>query len=294
MLMSQPKKTPRYRKLHAGSVLEIQLAKDCFAYICVAKNSFYWLFDFVADRPLTNAHLLTTTRWKLPFLLWDYPPKAWRLVTNIELTSDEARIPPMWAKIDSDAMHYDVPTFYQVFSPETGGEYAPYFYITEEQSKTHHPNRVTDSNEIAHFIEEFLPTLELISVPESPTGSKPLPEVKLPPEEPEHPLLEVQFPCDMEDLGMEEWEISDAFDEALNDRELGLATSVDSGFSPCADDGQTGFSAEFCVVLDIEPGRLKPALTRIRRVLKKLKAPPATRIVEMTDDGNIVHPFIIK
>jgi hypothetical protein len=294
--MNQPRKIQRHRKLPPGSVLEIQLADNCFAYICFTVGDFYWLFDFVTDHPLSDTQLLTTQRWRLPLFISDDPPKTWRLVAIITLTEQEAKVPPMWVKIGPDSMHYEAPTLYQIYSPGTDPEYDPYYYISEEQTKTHHPCRGTNPEKFTEYISEFLPELERISVPEAVDGSKPLTELTLPPQvnEPERPILEVQFPCYMEDLGMEEWEIIDAFDDALNGRELGLATSVDSGFSLCADDKQTGFTAEFSVVLEIEPGRLKNALTRIRRVLKKLKAPSTTRIVEMTDDGNIVHPFSIQ
>jgi hypothetical protein len=295
MLKNQTNKIQRYRKLPAGSVLEIQLAIASFAYICVAKDSFFWLFDFVTNHSLRDADLLKTTRWKLPFLLWDYPPKAWRLVAVIELTDQEAKVPPMWAKINPNSMHYDVPTLYQVYSPGTDPEYKPYYYITEEQSKTHHPNRSANSNTITEFIKDFLPDLERIEIPEVTSGNELLPKVKLPPQcsEPPPIVVEVQFPCFTEDLGMEDWEIGDAFDDVLKERDLGLTTTVDSSsFSLCENDEQTGFSAEFSVVLEIAPRRLKAALTQIRKTIKELKAPPTTRIVEIADGGNITHPLI--
>jgi hypothetical protein len=286
VLMTTSSRVSRYKNLPSGSVLEIELNRERFAYICVALDFYYWLFDFVTNRPLRDYSLLTTRRWKLPFHLWDQPLREWRIVAVLSLSANESKVPPMWVEVSPGEMHYDTPTKYQVFNPGTDSPYDPYDYVAESDLKSYHPSRQTKTASLQEFIAKFLPEMERIEVPETPKSQGTLSEINLHPAQadPDPVLIEVHFYNTPESSGMTPDAIAEELDDALAEHDLGLMVTVDSGIGD--------YNSEFEVVLEITPRRLRGALAQIRKTLKRLKAPPTTRIIEVADTGNIEHPLV--
>lgn len=169
-------------------------------------------------------------------------------------------------------------TPYEVFPP-TGMSW----FVTEEEAKSYYPNITLwpDKGEVEEFVRQKLPEMRRLEV--APEDRWTPPKVKEPEAADLRPLqLEVHFQCDPEDMGMEADEIAEELGDDLMVNGLGSMMTMDSA----------GVDSMFEVILEVERHRLKGALTQLRKTLKRLKAPPSTRIIEVADTGAVEHQLV--
>jgi len=94
--------------------------------------------------------------------------------------------------------------------------------------------------------------------------------------------MEVHFRCEPEVMGRSADEIAEELGDALELNDLGSMMTMDSA----------GVDSDFEVILEVDPRRTKSALRQIRAVLKRLKAPADTRILEVRETETLEHPLI--
>lgn len=270
----------RYRKdPKPGTVIMVPLAPDCFIYF-VSLDSFWSRFyDFYTDYPVQNPKYFPSRHWREPFMFSWKMYAAYLDICHPPFTDEELKVPPtVRIKSEEHARAFGNPTRYSLERPKGG-----YDYITKEEADKMYPMISLQSPEVVEHAQKILPELRRIEVPPEDRWTPPatLDESQL---EPEPVLLEVHFFVSPEAMGSSADLIAEELGDALDLNGLGGLMTMDSA------DGTLG--SDFEVVLEVEPKRIKGALTQIRKTLKRIKAPATTRILEVSETGNIEHPLV--
>lgn len=268
------KKIKRHRNMPVGTVFEVPMGITGFAYVCCIDGVWHWLYDFISDRPIFDLEKFAPDRWLFPFTLMKDAPADLRLVSQLSLTREQQKIPPRWVRVsDAQVRLDDLPTPYRAYSDEEGN-----WYITEEETKHMFKDRDADPDEFAAFIEPFLPQMKRIHVPDSEqeTGTPPsmtLPEVK-PEDEPVTIEIRATPECEVH-----RDEVEEELDEALQNAEVGDMIG--------AGGGELG---NWDLAVECREADFKKVLKIVRRVLKKLKMPADTELVEQrVDQEDVKH-----
>lgn len=191
---------------------------------------------------------------------------------------EEREKPRVVYKLDPSTQAWKgAPTPYQVGLPYGGND-----YVSEDEAARMFKkiNFENDDGEIEAYIRGVLPQMGRVEVPPE--------DVWVPPAEMEVTedtgpvLVEVNFQCEPQVMGMEADEIAEHLGNDLDMIGAGMLMTMDSA----------GMDSLFEVILEVQPHRMKGAISQIRKTLKRLKAPPDTRIIEVASTGNIEHPLI--
>lgn len=156
--------------------------------------------------------------------------------------------------------------------------------LYEEDAKSYFPSTdlCAEDTDIEDYIRTLLPEMRRIEV--APEDRWTPPKIKEPEGAAQGPvLIEVNFQCEPEEmLGMTASLIAETLGDDLMVNGSGSLMTMDSA----------GVDSRFEVILEVQRHRMKRAVTQIRKTLKRLKAPPTTRIIEASDTGIIHHPLI--
>ncbi len=272
--------SPFRRRPNFNEIILVPVSDECWAYLVMYDECGGWLFDFVTNYPTKKVELFTRASFKQPLGTRGYFLKCYQTVGQMELTEEQLRFPPVVCKHSAYRQEAKGgPTPYEVFPPFGGST-----WVSEEEAKAYFPytSLSGQDGEIEDYIRTVLPEMRRIEV--APEDRWTPPKIKEPEGAAQGPvLIEVNFQCEPEEmLGMEASEIAEELGDDLFVNGSGSLMTMDSG----------GVDSRFEVILEVERHRLKGALTQIRKTLKRLKAPPTTRIIEASDTGSIEHPII--
>jgi hypothetical protein len=271
--------SPFRNRPKANEIVLVPVSDDCWAYLVMLDEWRAWLFDFTTNYPTRKTEWLTREAFKLPLHFNGWFPKRFQTIEKMDLDQHELLGPPTVYKNPPDIQRFKGgATPYEVFPPCGMSK-----FVTEEEAKSFF-SKVTlwpDKGEVEEFVRRVLPELRRIEVP---------PQDRWTPQKVKEPevadlkpvLMEVNFQCDPEEMGMVADEIAEELGDDLMVNGFGSMMTMDS----------SGEDSRFEVILEVERHRLKGALTQIRKTLKRIKAPPTTRIIEVADSGNIEHPLI--
>jgi hypothetical protein len=273
--------SPFRRSPKLNEIISVPVSEDCWAYLVMCNKFKGWLFDFVTNYPTKKTELFTRSSFKQPLWAGTYFPKRYQTVGIMKFTEDQLLFPPLVFKHSADRQEAKGgPTPYEVFPP-----FGSSTWVSEDEAKSYLPqiDLCAEDGEIEDYIRTVLPEMRRIEV--APEDRWTPPKGKETPEDETQGtvLIEVNFQCEPEEmLGMEASEIAEELGDDLFVNGSGSLMTMDSG----------GVDSRFEVILEVERHRLKGALTQIRKTLKRLKAPPTTRIIEASDTGSIEHPLI--
>ncbi len=272
--------SPFRRSPKLNEIILVPVTDGCWAYLVMCNELRGWLFDFVTNYPTKKAELFTKSAFKQPLRAGAYFPKRYQTVGQMGLTEEELHFPPLVVKHSAYRQEAKKgPTPYEVFAPFGGST-----WVSEEEAKGFFPSisLCAEDGEIENYIRTVLPEMRRIEV--APEDRWTPPKIKEPEGAAQGPvLIEVNFQCEPEEmLGLEASEIAEELGDDLFVNGSGSLMTMDSA----------GVDSRFEVILEVERHRLKGALTQIRKTLKRLKAPPTTRIIEASDTGSIEHPLI--
>ncbi len=271
--------SPFRNRPKANEVVLVPLSEHCWAYFIMLDEWDGWLLDFTTDYPTQKSSLFTREAFKIPLNFNGWFPKRFLTAQRINLSPNDLLRPARVHKHDPRTQAFKGgATPYEVFPP-TGMSW----FVTEEEAKSYYPYITLwpDKGEVEEFVRQKLPEMRRLEV--SPEDRWTPRKVKEPEAADLRPLqLEVHFQCDPEDMGMEADEIAEELGDDLMVNGLGSMMTMDSA----------GVDSMFEVILEVERHRLKGALTQIRKTLKRLKAPPSTRIIEVADTGAVEHLLV--
>ena len=262
----------------ANEIVLVPVSDGYWAYLVMLYEWRAWLLDFTTDYPTRKCEYFTRASFMLPLHFSGRFPKRFHTVGQLDLDDRERLGPARVCKHTPDIQRFKGgATPYEVFLP--GGVTK---FVTEEEAKSYFPTIDLDSEkgQIEEFVRQKLPEMRRLEVASEDRWTPP--KVKEPEAVDLKPVMvEVNFQCDPDVMGMEADEIAEALGDDLYVNGLGSMMTMDSA----------GEDSRFEVILEVERHRLKGGLTQIRKTLKRLKAPESTRIIEVADTGPIEHPL---
>jgi hypothetical protein len=274
--------SPFRRRPKINDIILVPVSEDCWAYLVMHDEFSGWLFDFTTNHPTNTPELFTRSSFKQPLGTRGYFLKRYQTVGKMGLTEEQLRSAPVVHKHSAERQEAKGgPTPYEVF------DYlgVSTWWVSEEEAKTYFPstNLSGQDGEIEAYIRTVLPEMRRIEVAPEDRWTPPKGKEIVEEDAQSTLLVEVNFQCEPEEmLGLAADEIAETLGDDLMVNGSGYLMTMDSN----------GVDSVFEVILEVYRHRMKGALTQIRKTLKRLKAPPTTRIIEASDTGIIEHPLI--
>jgi hypothetical protein len=265
---SNVKTVKRYRNIEIGTVFEIPIDDRYYAYICAITSVNYWLYDFITDWTTGSKSYFGCENWKLPFVLMKGVSDELKRVAIIDLTEEQRRVPLTWERIsDAQVIDDDLPSPYRVFCNERGD-----FYVPEAETRNMFPKRIADPDHLAAFIEQFLPNLRRVEIKEDEVAERTLAAPQPVKSDTGGDLVTIEIRATPE-CQVHRDDVEDELDEAL--QKAGVGDMIGAG------GGELG---NWDLAVKTMESDLKRTLRIIKKVLKRMKMPNDTTLVEQRAD----------
>lgn len=271
--------TPRRKSPRTGTIIRIPLADQHFAYACITSYACLWIYGFVTRVPAIGSGFFSNKDWRFGAGAGFFP------VTFVDCGK---------AKLVGDPFGENGynPRFYRSVSEKDRihmGYKHP--YVVDDRSLS--PAEVKKEKRFLHqwldacnyesLIAQWRSDMVVREVPPefidktvSSNASQPASMEKEP--------VEIELLIEMPLADLSDDEPEETFEEPLEE----AVSEADCG-KVC---GSGTVPEYFQINVDTQKPHLRRCLSVIRRVLKKAKAPPSTRIIELCTTRRIEHSLI--
>ena len=241
------------------------MAKGGYTYAVSRVSGNIWLYDFMTCAPAFDVNWFTSRRWLQHVSCMDFCIGADTFdIGHIVLSDAELEPPKTWHRASNLAIQLGAPTPYVGSDPRIQKLCEREFPITEAELPQYQEYMILTPKKLLDYLEAQRQRLRVLEVDESQVIQRP--------SEPAQGSFEPVSVFDIWLSGLEEMEvteaeeIAEAIDAELEKHSAGEVIGT----------GQTDGQDQHNIAVQNAPGKNKLALACIRRVLKRLKADPAT------------------